>query len=160
MIVGEQTEQNLAWHASQVLERVHDLVTAVHDQAAVDVVAAVQRLRDLPAPRGIDPVVAMATVMAAGLPADRAELKARLSWVNGLDAVPNRVLADDPSHDCDVHLLVAGRRVADQVPPAARRDAVAAMSDGTTTIEEIAERTGMHPRAVVRYRAQASKEAS
>lgn len=149
-------EQTRAWHAAQVLERVYDLVTAVHDQAAADVVAAVQRLRDLPGPPGVDPVVAMATVLAAGLPPDRAELNARLAWVHGLEPVPNRILDDDPSHDCDVHLLVAGRPVADQVRPRARRDAVAALSTTDATLDEIAERTGMHPRAVVRYRSQAA----
>lgn len=154
-----QRDQMLSWHAARVLEYVHDLVAAVHDQAAVDVVAAVRRLRDLPAPPGVDPVVAMATVMAAGLPADRAELKARLDWVHCLEPIPNRVIDDDVSHDCDVHLLVAGHARAADMQPQIRRAAVAELTARSHTVEEIAERTGMSGRAVERYRSDVTTDA-
>ncbi|ALE77706.1 hypothetical protein WY02_03750 [Pseudonocardia sp. AL041005-10] len=152
-------EQMLSWHAARVLEYVHGLVAAVHDQAAADVVTAVQRLRDLPAPPGVDPVVAMATVMAAGLPADRDELRARLAWVEGLDPIPNRVITGDVSRDCDVHLLVGGHARAADMQPQIRRAAVAELTARSHTVEQIAERTGMSGRAVERYRADLTTEA-
>jgi DNA-binding NarL/FixJ family response regulator len=139
-----------AAYASNMLRHCAAIAVAVRDGGPDETRRAISNALTMEAPAGFHPVEALVTVLAAHIDPD-ASLDELVGWTRGLRPVSVGVGLDD-AHPADVDALMAGRVAPTSVPPAAREEAVRSLTGQGLPASDIASRTGMSERTVVRIR--------
>jgi len=83
------------------------LIAAIRDEGPNNVTAAVAAALAIPAPDGINPTVAFASVLAAAIPADRTRTQL-WGWTLGIPGHP-ALPTGDAAHQFAVDMALAGR---------------------------------------------------
>jgi DNA-binding NarL/FixJ family response regulator len=143
-------------YAARLLAMSERVIGAVHDDGPDELLRAIDRALILEPPAGIDPVVALVTVLAAQVDPDTTA-EQRIGWTRGYDDPPPAApRTPDEEADRLVDEVTAGVYPLDELPPRLRSVPVARLTERGLAADEIAARLRCSERAVFRQRGRAS----
>src|SRR5438105_6750 len=131
-----------AQYAAAVLPFCELIVGAVHCDGPDELLDAIRRARTVPAPPGVDPNIALITIVAAMVDPDKATSET-LAWVKALSEVRMTLRAVDSPAEPDetaVELACTGQLAERKLHPVERREAIRRMRVEKLPYAEIARR--------------------
>lgn len=135
-------------YAAALLPFAHRIIEAVHDESHETLLGLIGRALQLDSrPDDVDPHVALITVLAAMVDPNAED---PLDWVRTLTPVKINALA--PGEDYETAMAVDGVIPARELPRAKRLDVIRILTERGLTADQIAIRTGLDERTIVRGR--------
>lgn len=136
-------------YAEKLLTITMQIIGAVHDDGPDELLRHYQRALAVPAPPGVDPHLAMVTILAAQVD-PTATTATRVGWVEGYD--PERVAPAGGSSGAGIAGVRGGQLALAELSIADRALVIAQLTAQGLGVHEIAERTGASRKTISRYR--------
>lgn len=145
-------QRRRALYATRLLEHTATIVAAVRDDGPDELRTRIQTALSLTAPDGMDPVVALVTVLAAQVDPSATQ-EDLVGWTRGWSPVQVG-LPDGVVHELDVQAVMAGDLPAASTSLEVRSEAVLRLLGQGALPHEVASTTSMSVRTVERIHAR------